>query len=74
MVFVDTYTKRDICVLQERQLIEQRIHTALNATPARIPVIIGGCGAGRLRALASPHQLRAGRRDVAGLCAAPRRS
>ena len=55
MVFVDTYTKRDICVLQERQLIEQRIHTALNATPARIPVIIGGCGAGRSTLLQRTH-------------------
>ena len=46
MVFVDGHTNRDIFVLQERQLIEQRIRTALDATPPRIPVLIGGCGAG----------------------------
>ena len=34
-------------MLQERQLIEQRVRAALDATPARIPVVIGGCGTGR---------------------------
>ena len=34
-------------MLPERQLIEQRIRTALEATPTRIPVLIGSCGSGR---------------------------
>ena len=55
MVFVDGHTNRDIFVLQERQLIEQRIRTALDATPPRIPVLIGGCGAGRSTLLQRTH-------------------
>jgi len=56
MVFVHGHTNRDIFVLQERQLIEQRIRTALDATPPRIPVLIGGCGAGRSTLLQRIHE------------------
>ena len=34
-------------MLHERQSIERRILSALNATPSRIPIILGGCGSGR---------------------------
>ena len=34
-------------MLPERQHVEQRIRAALDTAPARIPVLIGGCGSGR---------------------------
>lgn len=34
-------------MLPERPAIERRIVAALEATPSRIPVIVGGCGSGR---------------------------
>ncbi len=34
-------------MIPERPVIEHRILAALNATPARIPVLLGGCGTGR---------------------------
>ena len=34
-------------MLHERPTIERRILSALDATPSRIPVILGGCGSGR---------------------------
>ena len=34
-------------VLLERPLVERRIVAALDADPARIPVVLGGCGSGR---------------------------
>lgn len=34
-------------MIPERPVIERRILTALDATPPRIPVLLGGCGSGR---------------------------
>ena len=34
-------------MIPERPLIERRILSALDATPPRIPVLLGGCGSGR---------------------------
>ena len=34
-------------MVPERPVIERRIIAALDATPARIPVLLGGCGSGR---------------------------
>ena len=34
-------------MIPERPLIERRILTAFDATPPRIPVLLGGCGSGR---------------------------
>lgn len=34
-------------MVYERPSVERRILSALNATPSRIPVILGGCGSGR---------------------------
>ncbi|MBM42083.1 MAG: hypothetical protein CL483_09205 [Acidobacteria bacterium] len=34
-------------MLAERPAIERRIITALDASPARVPVLVGGCGSGR---------------------------
>ena len=34
-------------MIPERPIIEHRIVAALDATPARIPVLLGGCGSGR---------------------------
>ena len=34
-------------MIPQRPQIERRILTALDATPARIPVLLGGCGSGR---------------------------
>ena len=48
-------TKRETWVLPERQSIEQRIRAALDATPHRIPVLVGGCGTGRSTLLQRTH-------------------
>ena len=42
-------------MLPKRQLIEQRIGAALNATPPRMPVLIGSCGTGRSTLLQRTH-------------------
>jgi hypothetical protein len=42
-------------VLAERPAVERRILAALEATPPRIPVLVGGCGSGRTALL---HRLR----------------
>ena len=42
-------------MLTERSTVEERILTALAATPPRIPVLIGSCGSGRTTML---HRLR----------------
>ena len=34
-------------MIPERPVIERRVLTALDATPTRIPVLLGGCGSGR---------------------------
>ena len=34
-------------MIPERPLVERRILAALDATPPRIPVLLGGCGSGR---------------------------
>ena len=34
-------------MILKRPVIERRILSALNATPSRIPVLLGGCGSGR---------------------------
>ena len=34
-------------MIPERPILERRILSALDATPARIPVLLGGCGSGR---------------------------
>jgi len=47
-------------VLAERPTIERKIVTALDASPARVPVIVGGCGSGRTTLLRRlQHQLGA---------------
>ena len=40
----------------ERPAIERRILTALEATPPRIPVVVGGCGSGRTSLLRSLNE------------------
>ena len=44
-------------MLPERPVIERRILTALDATPPRIPVLVGGCGSGRTVLLLRLSQL-----------------
>ena len=44
-------------MLAERPAIERRILTALEATPPRIPVIVGGCGSGRTSLLRRLYEL-----------------
>jgi hypothetical protein len=42
-------------MLTPRSTLSRRIAAALDATPSRIPVLLGGCGSGRTTLL---HQLR----------------
>ena len=44
-------------MLAERTAIERRIVTALEATPPRIPVLVGGCGSGRTSLLRRLHTM-----------------
>ena len=44
-------------MLTERPTIERRILTALEATPPRIPVLVGGCGSGRTSVLSRLHEV-----------------
>ena len=44
-------------MIPERPLIERRIFWALDATPPRIPVLLGGCGSGRTTLLLRVAQL-----------------
>src|SRR5207302_1783438 len=46
---------RGRCMLTLRTTLTRRIMSALDATPSRIPVLVGGCGSGRTAVL---HQLR----------------
>ncbi len=43
-------------MIPERPAIERRILAALDATPSRIPVLLGGCGTGRTSLLARVSQ------------------
>ena len=42
-------------MLTPRSTLTRRLMTALDASPSRIPVLLGGCGSGRTTLL---HQLR----------------
>ena len=44
-------------MLAERPVIERRILTALEATPPRIPILVGGCGSGRTSLLGRLHEV-----------------
>ena len=44
-------------MLAERPAIERRILTSLEATPPRIPILVGGCGSGRTSLLRRLHEL-----------------
>ncbi len=44
-------------MLAERAAIERRIFAALEATPPRIPILVGGCGSGRTSLLRRLHKL-----------------
>ena len=44
-------------MLAERPAIERRIIAALEATPPRIPILVGGCGSGRTSLLGRVHEI-----------------
>jgi len=63
-------------VIHERPALERRVLSALDAEPARIPVLVGGCGSGRT--LLTRVATRLGARhsryiDVERICSTPER-
>ena len=61
-------------MLAERSAVEKKIFSALEATPPRIPVILGTCGSGRtavLRRLSEQVELEAEYIDVARVATTP---
>src|SRR5688572_5856297 len=44
-------------IVPERPLIERRLLAAIDASPSRIPVLVGGCGAGRTSLLLRLREL-----------------
>ena len=44
-------------MIPQRPTIERRLFDALNDTPSRIPVLVGGCGTGRTTLLLRMSQL-----------------
>src|SRR3954468_16957658 len=43
----DTSHAEALCMLTARSTLTRRIIAALDASPSRIPVLVGGCGSGR---------------------------
>src|SRR5215212_2401624 len=50
-------------MLTPRTTLSRRVNTALDASPSRIPVLVGGCGSGRTTVLRQLRE-RIGRQSV----------